>query len=223
MWTTYAQYADWMFCLVRTSSEGRKQQGITYLLIDMKTPGIEVNEISTIDGFHNLNEVVLTDVRVPVTHRIGNENEGWTYAKSLLTFERTSLARVSESKTMLAKFKSLAKAEVNGGKSLLSRPSFAQRLARIEIDLMCLEYTELRVLASVARGESPGAESSILKLKGTEVRQALQHIGTEIAGHFQGVLSRELAPKVVGHEFAQEVSRAYLHGRARFNYAAAWE
>ena len=155
VWTTYAQYADWIFCLVRTSSEGKKQQGISFLLIDMKSPGIKVNPIVTIDGLHSLNEVEFNDVRVPVANRIGEQDKGWTYAKALLAHERTGIAGVADSQRNLAQVRELAAREVNGGKALLDDPLFQKRLSDIDIELMALEYTELRVLASVAAGGAP--------------------------------------------------------------------
>ena len=121
IWTTYAQYADWIFCLVRTNSDGKKQQGITFLLIDMKSPGIKVNPIVSIDNHHSLNEVEFNDVRVPVANRIGEQDKGWTYAKALLAHERTSIAGVADTKRKLARY-GTRRTEVNGGKSLMTSP-----------------------------------------------------------------------------------------------------
>ena len=168
-WTTLGQHADWIFLLARTSSDvARKQEGISFLLIDMKSPGIKVNPIVSIDNHHSLNEVEFNEVRVPVANRIGEQDKGWTYAKALLAHERTAIAEVAESKRVLAMARDYAAREVNGGKALLADPLFQKRLSDVEIDLMALEFTELRVLASVAAGGSPGAESSLLKIKGTE-------------------------------------------------------
>jgi alkylation response protein AidB-like acyl-CoA dehydrogenase len=152
IWTTYAQYADWIFCLVRTSREGKKQDGISFLLIDMRSPGIRVNPIASIDNHHSLNEVEFESVRVPVANRIGEQDKGWTYAKALLAHERTAIAGVADSKRNLAQVREYARREVNGGRSLLGDPLFQKRLSDIEIELMALEFTELRVLASVASG-----------------------------------------------------------------------
>ena len=223
VWTTYAQYADWIFCLVRTSSEGKKQQGITFLLIDMTTPGIEVNPIVTIDNHHSLNEVVFNNVRVPVANRIGEENKGWTYAKALLAYERTGIAGVADSIRNLKQVRQLAEQEINGGKSLLSTPIFQKRLSDIEIDLMALEYTELRVLATVASGGAPGAESSMLKIKGTEVQQAIQILRMEVAAYYQGVLANDLSEEQLGHEFGSAARQAYMYGRAATIYGGSNE
>ncbi len=223
VWTTYAQYADWIFCLVRTSSEGKKQQGITFLLIDMTTPGIEVNPIVTIDNHHSLNEVVFNNVRVPVANRIGEENKGWTYAKALLAYERTGIAGVADSIRNLKQVRQLAEQEINGGKSLLSTPMFQKRLSDIEIDLMALEYTELRVLATVASGGAPGAESSMLKIKGTEVQQAIQILRMEVAAYYQGVLANDLSEEQLGHEFGSAARQAYMYGRAATIYGGSNE
>ena len=214
VWTTYAQFADWMFCLVRTNTEVRKQAGISFLLIEMNSPGVEVRKIETIDGFHSLNEIRLDGVRVPMANRIGEEDRGWTYAKSLLNFERTILARVADSKRKLGLVKRLAAAERPGGKPLLDHPAFSRRLAKVEVDLMALEFTELRVLASTATGQAPGSESSILKLRGSEVRQAIEALLFDVAGAYQGFLGGDLDPADIGHSHALAISRTYLHGRA---------
>jgi alkylation response protein AidB-like acyl-CoA dehydrogenase len=223
VWTSVAQHADWIFCLVRTSNEGKRQQGISFLLIDMKTPGITVNHIVTIDNHHTLNEVVFDNVRVPIANRIGEENKGWTYAKALLAHERTGIAGVSDSKRNLAQVQELAAQEINGGKSLLSEPSFQNRLSNIEIDLMALEYTELRVLATVAAGGAPGAESSMLKIKGTETQQAIQTLRMEVAAYYQGVLPNDLSKEQLGHDFGSEARQAYMYGRAATVYGGSNE
>ncbi|MEQ8515875.1 MAG: acyl-CoA dehydrogenase family protein, partial [Chromatocurvus sp.] len=171
IWTTYAQHSDWIFCLVRTSSEGKKQQGISFLLIDMASEGVKVNPITTIDNHHSLNEVEFNNVRVPVENLIGEQDKGWTYAKALLAHERTSIAGVADSRRALAEIRRFAEQEVNAGKRIIDDPLFQKRLSDIEIELMALEYTDLRVLASVAAGGAPGAESSLLKIKGTEIQQ----------------------------------------------------
>jgi alkylation response protein AidB-like acyl-CoA dehydrogenase len=223
VWTSVAQHADWIFCLVRTSNEGKRQAGISFLLIDMKTPGITVNPIVTIDGNHSLNEVIFDNVRVPIENRIGEENKGWTYAKALLAHERTGIAGVSDSKRGLAQVRELAAAEINGGKSLLAEPSFQTRLSDIEIDLMALEYTELRVLATVASGGAPGAESSMLKIKGTEMQQAVQILTMEVAAYYQGVLPNDLSKEQLGHDFGSQARQSYMYGRAATVYGGSNE
>lgn len=214
MWTSYAQFADWIFCLVRTSSEGRRQQGITFLLIDMKSEGIEVNPIVTIDNHHSLNEVVFTDVRVPVENRIGEENKGWTYAKALLAHERTGIANVADSRHNLDLLIDYARQEVPGGRPMIEDPAFQRRLSDIEIELMALEFTELRVLATVETGGAPGPESSLLKIKGTEVQQTLHEVRMDLAGYYMGVATSEGGADVSGHNFGDMARRRYMYGRA---------
>lgn len=223
IWTSYAQYADWIFCLVRTSSEGKKQNGISFLLIDMKSPGIKVNPIVSIDNHHSLNEVEFNDVRVPVANLIGEQDKGWTYAKALLAHERTAIAGVADSKRSLAETRAFAEREINGGKSLLSDPLFQKRLSDIEIELMALEFTELRVLATVAAGGAPGAESSMLKIKGTEMQQAVQELRMDVAAYYQGVLPNDLTAEQLGHDFGSQARQTYMYGRASTIYGGSNE
>ena len=223
IWTSYAQYSDWIFCLVRTNSEGKKQEGITFLLIDMTSPGIKVNPIISIDGHHSLNEVEFNNVRVPMANRIGEQDKGWTYAKALLAHERTAIAGVADSMRGVKQIHDLAAQEVNGGKSLLSDPLFQKRLSDIEIDLMALEFTELRVLAAVSSGGAPGAESSLLKIKGTEIQQAVQELLMELAAYYQGLLPSELSAQQVGHEFGAQARQSYMYGRAATVYGGSNE
>ncbi|MBN7795112.1 acyl-CoA dehydrogenase family protein [Parahaliea mediterranea] len=223
IWTSYAQYADWIFCLVRTNSEGRKQEGISFLLIDMHSPGIKVNPIVSIDNHHSLNEVEFNDVRVPVANRIGEQDKGWTYAKALLAHERTTIAGVADSKRNFNEVRELAAAEVNGGKRLIDDPLFRKRLSDIEIELMALEFTELRVLATVAAGGAPGAESSLLKIKGTEMQQAVQELRMDLAAYYQGVLPTDLSPEQLGHAFGSAARQSYMYGRAATIYGGSNE
>jgi len=184
-WTTLGHYADWIFCLVRTGRPDEKNQtSISFLLIDMNSPGITVSPIITLDGRREVNEVHFDNVRVPVENLIGQEGRGWTYAKLLLTHERTNIARVAHSKVRLERLKELAAKTSNGGPALLDDPSFKQKVAEVEIDLLALEYTELRTLAAVSTGAAPGPESSILKVKGTEVAQAIDELNVEVAGYY---------------------------------------
>ncbi len=223
IWTTYAQYADWIFCLVRTDSSGRKQEGITFLLIDMTSPGITVRPIDTIDGFHHLNEVFFDNVRVPVENRIGEEGKGWTYAKSLLVHERLSIAEVADSKRALSLLREEARHEINGGSSLLDDPLFARRLTDVEMELMALEYTELRALAAIAEGKDPGPESSLLKLQGTEIQQAIQELRMDTAGYYSGALQGDLSAEQLGHDNADTIQKLYFRGRASSIYGGSNE
>jgi alkylation response protein AidB-like acyl-CoA dehydrogenase len=182
-WTSYAHIADWMFCIVRTDSTGRRQDGITFLLLDMRSPGVEVRPIVTIDGRHStLNTVSFTNVRVPVDQRVGEEGQGWRYAKGLLTHERTGLAYVADSTRRLRRLREAAARTPTGQGCMIDDPLFAARLAEVEIDLMALEITELRTLAETASGQAPGNQSSILKLQGTLVLQRLTELFVECGG-----------------------------------------
>jgi pimeloyl-CoA dehydrogenase large subunit len=186
-WTTLAQYADWIFCLVRTDTNAKKQEGISFLLIDMKTPGIEVRPIVTIDGGREINEVFLTDVRVPVENLVGEENKGWDYAKFLLGNERTNIARVGVSKQRVARIRELAAREMSGGRPLIEDLRFREKLTAVEIDLKALEMTQLRVVAADAkRGDTgkPDPASSILKIKGSEIQQATTHLLMQVMGPY---------------------------------------
>ena len=223
IWTSYAQYSDWIFCLVRTNSDGKKQEGISFLLIDMTSPGIKVNPIESIDSHHSLNEVEFNDVRVPVANLIGEQDKGWTYAKALLAHERTSIAGVADSQRGLRQIGEYAAREVNGGKALLSDPLFQKRISDIEIDLMALEFTELRVLASVATGGAPGAESSLLKIKGTELQQAIQELSMDVAAYYQGLLPGDFSTEQVGHDFGSKARQSYMYGRAATIYGGSNE
>ena len=172
-WTTLGHYANMIFCLVRTDREAKKQEGISFLLIDMATPGIEVRPIITLDGEHEVNEVFFTDVKVPVANLVGTEHKGWTCAKYLLTYERTNIAGVGFSVAALARVKDMARQIHRHGRPLLDDPLFAARVARVEIALANMQTTNLRVIAAVAGGGAPGVESSMLKILGTEIRQEL--------------------------------------------------
>jgi alkylation response protein AidB-like acyl-CoA dehydrogenase len=181
-WTTLGHFADWMFCLVRTSTEGRSQEGISFLLIDMKSKGISVRPIALIDGEHEVNEVWLDEVAVPVENRVGEENRGWTYAKHLLAHERVSIARLGESKRELRALKALAARVLAAGRPIIEDARFRDRIAEIEIDLRALECTVLRVLADEAAGRDPGAISSVLKIVGSEIQQALTELTMQALG-----------------------------------------
>jgi alkylation response protein AidB-like acyl-CoA dehydrogenase len=178
IWTTQAHWANFMFCLVRTNPDVPKQQGISFLLIDMTTPGIEIRPITTIDGHHHLNEVFLTNVRVPAENLVGEEGQGWTIAKYLLTHERTSIAGVADSYYQLGRLREAVAAD-----PVLARdPVVTRRLTALEVELIALEYTNLRTLDRVAKGQPPGSESSGLKIKGTELQQAISEAQVELGG-----------------------------------------
>jgi pimeloyl-CoA dehydrogenase large subunit len=185
-WTTLAQYADWIFCLVRTNPESKKQQGISFLLIDMKTPGITVRPIQTIDGSREVNEVFFDDVKVPVENLVGEENKGWDYAKFLLGNERFGIARVGVSKERIRRLKELAAIERVGDKPMIEDEQFRLKIAAVEIELKALEMTQLRVVAAAKNGGSnkPDPASSILKVKGSEIQQTISELLFEVVGPY---------------------------------------
>mgnify|MGYP003624417967 FL=1 len=181
-WTTLGQHANMIFCLVRTDKDVKQQEGISFLLIDMETPGIEVRPIVLLDGGAEVNEVWFTDVKVPVENLVGEENKGWTYAKYLLTHERTNIAGVGFSQAGLGAVKRIAAGEMAGGKPLIENPHFAARVAQVEIDLMAMSITNLRIVSRAAAGQAPGVESSMLKVKGTIIRQEINDLARRAAG-----------------------------------------
>ena len=179
-WTTLAQHANMIFCLVRTDTGVRKQEGISFLLIDMHTAGITVRPIITMDEDHEVNEIFFDNVRVPAANLVGDENKGWTYAKYLLGHERTGIAAVGRSKRELGFLKRFAAGQLLDGKPLLADPLFGAKVATLEIELMALEMTVLRVLSQERKG--PGPEASVLKVRGTEIQQTLTELMLEAAG-----------------------------------------
>ncbi len=184
IWTTIAHHADWMFCLVRTSAQtGKRQEGISFLLVDMKTPGIRVKPIILMDGGHDVNEVFFEDVRVPAENLVHEEGKGWTVAKYLLGHERMNSGRIAGSKRELQKLKKLASKEMRNGVPLMSDVRFRDRLTRVEIELMALEITNLRFLDRMRRtGQPPGADVSMLKIKGTEITQLITELMMDAVG-----------------------------------------
>lgn len=228
-WTSTAHVADWMFCLVRTDANAKKQEGISFLLIDMKTPGITVRPIITIDGQHHTNEVFLDDVRVPVANRIGEENKGWDYAKFLLGNERTGIARVGLSKSRLNRAVELAGATGGDTTSLLEDASFRKKIIETEIELKALEITALRIIDRQRKTNDgrPDPASSILKLRGAETQQASAQLVLDAAGI--------LAAPVAGHFTAgadtldgscvdaEGAASVYLSSRAASIYGGASE
>ncbi|MFC3231119.1 acyl-CoA dehydrogenase family protein [Marinibaculum pumilum] len=226
IWTTQAHMADMMFCLVRTDPNVKAQEGISFLLIDMTTPGITVRPIISIDEDHSLNEVFFEDVRVPAANLIGQENKGWTYAKFLLGHERTSIAEVGLSKQRIRRLKEIAKAEACDGGSLLDDDGFRRKIAEVEVTLMGLEMTNLRVLSSLAQGSSPGAEASMLKIRGSEVKQRIAELTCEALGYYvnpyEDLLEGSNAPHP-GPDYAEMVASEMLIGRAASIYGGSNE
>ncbi|MGW0026307.1 acyl-CoA dehydrogenase family protein [Rhodococcus sp. NPDC003383] len=219
-WTTLAQHADWIFALVRTDPNAPKRQaGISFLLIDMKTPGVTVRPIKLIDGGYEVNEVFFEDVRVPAENLVGEENAGWSYAKFLLGNERTGVARVGATKVRIARAKKLA-AEVRlGSRSMLDDPLFAARVAELENELLALELTQLRVVASSADGK-PNPASSLLKLRGSELQQAATELLTDIAGPDSLPVG---ADDIDSPDWAQRSAPVYLNNRKVSIYSGSSE
>ena len=184
-WTTLGHMADWIFCLVRTSSDvARRQEGISFILVDMATEGVSVKPIITIEGDREVNEVHFENVKVPVENLIGEEGKGWTYGKVLLQHERTSIAGVARSQYRLSRLKEKIRNSDNTQPSLTGDNDFLKKIGQLEIELKALEFTELRTLAAVSVGKAPGPESSLLKIRGTEIQQKLDELFMEAAGYF---------------------------------------
>ncbi len=185
-WTTLAQYADWIFCLVRTDPAAKPQEGISFVLIDMTSPGITVRPIQTIDGGHEVNEVFFDDVKVPLENLVGQENKGWDYAKFLLGNERTGIARVGTSKERIRRIKELAALERIGDQRVIDNPRFREKLAAVEVELKALELTQLRVVANERRAQhgKPDPASWILKIKGSEIQQATTELLMDVVGPY---------------------------------------
>jgi alkylation response protein AidB-like acyl-CoA dehydrogenase len=223
-WTTLGQHADWIFCLVRTNPEARKQEGISFLLIDMKTPGITVRPIIMLDGEHEVNEVWFDNVEVPVANRVGEEDKGWTYAKFLLGHERTGIAEIGRSKRWLKQLKQIATQQpASDGGRLIDDLRFRDRVAQVEIELMALEVTNLRVIAAEMEHKAPGPEASLLKIRGSEIQQtlselmmlalghdalALQHAALD-AGYDGPLAGQDYAPPLAGQYFNMRKTTIY--------------
>ncbi|MBC3917734.1 acyl-CoA dehydrogenase family protein [Undibacterium sp. CY18W] len=218
-WTTLAQYADWIFCLVRTDREVKPQRGISFLLIDMKSPGVTVRPIITMDGAHEVNEVWFDDVRVPLDNLVGQENQGWTYAKFLLGHERTNIAGIGIAKRELTRLKRVAAQEWKNGRPLLEDARFAASIAQVEIDLMALEMTNLRVLSAEEQQRAPGPEASILKIKGTEIQQAITDMLMQAVGE-QALALRDRSDM---SEIASSLAINYLNMRKLSIYGGSNE
>jgi len=226
-WTTMAQYADWGFFLVRTDADAKAQEGISFLLIDMKSPGVTVRPIITLGGEHEVNEVWLEDVRVPVANRVYEENKGWTCAKFLLAHERTGIAAVARSKRGVEKIKAIARTEQDGDRPLIANPFFKRKISELEIDLTALEFTELRSLAGEAAGKGPGPESSLLKIKGSEIQQRITELALEAVGHYGAPYFRGFGDgdneHPIGPDYAHRAAPTYFNARKTTIYGGSNE
>ena len=183
-WTSFAHWATWFFCLVRTSTEGKPQQGISFLLIDMKTPGLQVRPIRTLDQGHDVNDVFLDNVQVPVENRVGEENQGWTIAKYLLGHERANIAGIGMCKRLLRRLKEYARTEIKRGRPLIEDPLFRDRIARSEIEILSHEWSLMRMISLQGAGKAVDVEASILKIRGSEIQQQLGELLMECAGPY---------------------------------------
>jgi pimeloyl-CoA dehydrogenase large subunit len=230
-WTTLAQHADWIFVLCRTDSTVKKQEGISFILADMRTPGITVRPIQTIDGGYEVNEVWFDEVRVPAENLVGEENRGWDYAKFLLGNERTGIARVGVSKARLQRLRELAKLERVGDRPMIENHRFREKLTAVEIELKALEMTQLRVVASErnnAKGK-PNPASSILKLKGSEIQQATTELLMELVGPYAMPYRADAAPEgdndpmSIGPDYAAEAAPTYFNWRKVSIYGGSSE
>jgi len=219
IWTSYAQHASMMFALVRTSTEGKKQEGISFLLIDMSTPGITVEPIINLEGVHELNQVFFDDVRVPKANRVGDENDGWSVAKYLLQFERFSMGSI-ELRRVLEKIEALARLTRADGAVLAEGPDFMRRLAALQVDAIALEVSEQRVLSSLSAGKPPGAVSSLLNAQHAETLQRADELGVEAAAYYAcphqpEALELGVNRPPVGPELAVTLMPTYLSNRSR--------
>lgn len=218
-WTTLGQHANWIFCLVRTNREVRKQAGISFLLIDMATPGITLNPIQTIDGSYEINDIFFEDVRVPVENLVGEENRGWDYAKFLLGHERTGIARVGASKALLRRIRELA------SDGSITIPQFHERLAALEVELKALEITQFRVLAEDAKHDSTkqNPAASILKVKGSEIQQAITELMLDMAGAQALPMRDDSDQPAHANEWTQTVAQTYANWRKLSIYGGSNE
>jgi alkylation response protein AidB-like acyl-CoA dehydrogenase len=232
IWTTNAHWADWMFCLVRTSTEGKPQEGISFLLIDMKSPGLRVEPIYMTDGTrapgrHEVNQVFFTDVRVPVENRVGEENKGWTYAKYLLEFERGGQAYGPRLRKAFRHLEDLAATQVKDGRPLPQDPAWRDRMAALEIEIDAVEMNELSFYSSLKTGEAPGLMASVVKMRGTEVGQKVTELAVESVANyaqpFTELRNYESNIVPVGGEYVDDAAPRYFNQRKTTIYGGSSE
>ena len=231
IWTTMAQHADMIFCLVRTSKTEKPQSGISFLLIDMKSEGIDVRPLITLDQspepYQEVNQVFFEDVKVPKENLVGEENKGWTYAKYLLEFERGN----SYSPTLyrgIEKLKAIAKeTSIGNGTNLIDDSDFLNKLNKCEIEIQALEFVELRIFSALSAGQRVGPESSILKTRGTELQQKLQELSVEAIGYWASPFVYDTFANInepsIGPDYAMTIAPAYFNGRKTTIYAGSNE
>ena len=227
-WTTLAQWADWIFCLVRTDPKAKPQQGISFLLIDMKSPGVEVRPITTMDGGQEINSVFLTDVRVPAANLVGEENKGWTYAKFLLGHERSGVASVHRSRAQIDRLRAIAATEIASGGRLIDQAAFRAQLSELEIELQTLEYTELRYIVARPKGQAPGPEVSHLKVVGSVIQQRIADLLMQAIGCYAQPSQPEALQfgwngDPIGPDYAPPLAPAYFNLRKTSIYGGSNE
>ncbi|MEI7873543.1 MAG: acyl-CoA dehydrogenase family protein [Alphaproteobacteria bacterium] len=232
IWTTNAHWADWIFCLVRTSTEGKNQEGISFLLIDMKSPGIKVDPIYLVDGTrtpmrHEVNQVFFTDVKVPVENRVGEENKGWTYAKYLLEFERGGQAHGPRLRKAFRHLQHLAHSQIDRGEPLSDNQTWREKMAALEMEIDAVEMNEMMFYSSLKTGEAPGLMASVVKMRGTEVGQKVTELAVEAVSWY-GVPFTELRNYdsnvvPVGGEYVDDASPRYFNTRKSTIYGGSSE
>ncbi len=227
LWTTHAHFANRMFCLVRTDAGGKPQEGITFILIDMDTPGIEVKPIVTMAGDHEVNQVFFDGVRVPVANRVGEEGQGWTVAKYLLEFERGN-AYAAGMQVAIDNLRAIASAERSDGAALIEEPEFRRKLEELAIEVRGIEFTEHRIMSALSNGQNPGPASSMLKTRGTETMQRINELGVEAIGFYAAPdqkAAREPLSNVapIGPAHGLTVVPRYLNNRASSIYGGSNE
>ena len=232
IWTTNAHWADWIFCLVRTSTEGKNQEGISFLLIDMKSPGIKVDPIYLVDGTrtpmrHEVNQVFFTDVKVPVENRVGEENKGWTYAKYLLEFERGGQAYGPRLRKAFRHLQHLAHSQIESGEPLSDNQTWRDKMAALEMEIDAVEMNEMMFYSSLKTGEAPGLMASVVKMRGTEVGQKVTEFAVEAVGWY-GVPFTELRNYdsnvvPVGGEYVDDAAPRYFNTRKSTIYGGSSE
>jgi alkylation response protein AidB-like acyl-CoA dehydrogenase len=234
MWTTKAHWADWCFMLVRTDNSGRKQEGITFVLVDLKTPGIDIQPIILIDGLHETNQMFFHDVRVPVENTVGEIGKGWAIGKYLLAHERMSGGSLGSHKTLLRQLKQIAaQDECSGGRPLAEDAGFARDIAEVEIALLALDAFNLRAIDANARENKPagqafGVEANVFKLRNTQIHQRLCELKAQAIGYYANpyllsALTQGWNEPPIGAEYANGCTPAYLHFRKLSIYSGSNE
>jgi alkylation response protein AidB-like acyl-CoA dehydrogenase len=227
-WTTLAQHADMMFILVRTNSDCKPQEGISFMLLDMKSPGVSVKPIITLDGGHEVNMVYLENVKVPRENLIYEENKGWTVAKYLLGHERTSIAAVSRSKKALSKVREIAKLNINGDSNLTDDSRFMDKVTKCDVRLQALEYAELKSISDDVKGIPPGPEASMLKIRGSEIQQEITELVLEASGYYANPYQPNIMDignnePLIGPEWSSAAAPKYFNTRKTTIYGGSNE